>query len=129
MNIYGLQPFSKKVEHNEECTEITLFLNPKARFSDGEPIKIEDVLFTIELLKEKGRPPFNRYMKNIESIEIICDHGIKMRFHTQKIVNFRFFWLVLCQFCQNILLINVDDFEKNSRCYNARKRTLYYSSH
>ncbi|WP_414946930.1 ABC transporter substrate-binding protein [Bartonella bacilliformis] len=63
--LYSL--LAKKVEHNEECTEITLFLNPKARFSDGEPIKIEDVLFTIELLKEKGRPPFNRYMQNIDN--------------------------------------------------------------
>nr|WP_236824043.1 extracellular solute-binding protein [Bartonella ancashensis] len=80
--LYSL--LAEKIELNDERTEITFFLNPKARFSDGQPITIEDVLFTIELLKEKGRPPFNRYMKNIESVEIIGNHGIKMRFPNSK---------------------------------------------
>ncbi|MFT4321120.1 extracellular solute-binding protein [Bartonella bacilliformis] len=108
--LYSL--LAEKVELNEERTKITFFLNPKARFSDGEPIKIEDVLFTIELLKEKGRPPFNRYIKNIESIEIIGNHGIRMNFPHSKD---REFPLLLAS-AMPILpkhAINVDDFEKN----------------
>lgn len=103
---------AKKVELNDERTEITFFLNPEARFSDGKPITVEDVLFTIELLKEKGRPPFSRYMKRIESIEKISDHGIIMRFPNSKD---REFPLLLASVMPILPkhAINVDNFEKN----------------
>ncbi|WP_244426375.1 hypothetical protein [Bartonella florencae] len=42
--------------------------------------KVEVGLFTIKLLKDKGIPPFDRYMKRIESTEKIGDHGIRIRF-------------------------------------------------
>ena len=31
-------------------------LDPRARFSDGVPVSAADVLFTFDLLKQKGRP-------------------------------------------------------------------------
>ncbi|WP_240532168.1 extracellular solute-binding protein [Bartonella birtlesii] len=108
--LYSL--LAEKVELNNERTEITFFLNPKARFSDGKPITVEDVLFTIKLLKDKGRPPFDRYMKRIESIEKIGDYGIKIRFPHSKDREFP----LLLAGVMPILpkhAINVDDFEKN----------------
>lgn len=57
------------IEINDERTEITFHLNPDARFSDGTPVTQDDVLFTCDLLKKKGRPPFDRYMKRIASVE------------------------------------------------------------
>ncbi|WP_102830503.1 extracellular solute-binding protein [Bartonella bovis] len=103
---------AEKVELNDERTEITFFLNPKARFSDGKPITVEDVLFTVNLLKSKGRPPFDRYMKRIESIEVVNNHGIKMRFPQSKD---REFPLILAGVMPILPkhAINVDDFEKN----------------
>ncbi|ENN93645.1 extracellular solute-binding protein [Bartonella bovis] len=103
---------AEKVELNDERTEITFFLNPKARFSDGKLITVEDVLFTVNLLKDKGRPPFDRYMKRIESIEVVNNHGIKMRFPQSKD---REFPLILAGVMPILPkhAINVDDFEKN----------------
>ncbi|WP_100693944.1 extracellular solute-binding protein [Bartonella sp. 1-1C] len=108
--LYSL--LAEKVELNDERTEITFFLNPKARFSDGKSITVEDVLFTVKLLKNKGRPPFDRYMKRIESIEKIGSHGIKMRFPNSKD---REFPLLLASVMPILPkhAINVDDFEKN----------------
>ncbi|ETS07390.1 extracellular solute-binding protein [Bartonella henselae] len=108
--VYSL--LAEKVELNNERTEITFFLNPKARFSDGHPLTIEDVLFTIKLLKDKGRPPFDRYIKRIESVEKIGDHGIKIRFPHSKD---REFPLLLASVMPILPkhAINVDDFEKN----------------
>ncbi|AQX18360.1 peptide/nickel transport system substrate-binding protein [Bartonella sp. A1379B] len=108
--LYSL--LAEKVELNDERTEITFFLNPKARFSDGKSITVEDVLFTVNLLKDKGRPPFDRYMKRIESIEKIGSHGIKMRFPNSKD---REFPLLLASVMPILPkhAINVDDFEKN----------------
>ncbi|MCZ2204291.1 extracellular solute-binding protein [Bartonella sp. A5(2022)] len=108
--LYSL--LAEKVELNDERTEITFFLNPKACFSDGKPITAEDVLFTIELLKNKGRPPFNRYMKRIESVEKMSDHSIIMRFPNSKD---REFPLILASVMPILPkhAINVDNFEKN----------------
>lgn len=75
--LYGL--LAKRIEINDERTEITFFLNPAARFSDGRPVTQDDVLFTHDLLKKKGRPPFNRYMKRIESLEKTGTHGVRFR--------------------------------------------------
>ncbi|ETS11528.1 ABC transporter substrate-binding protein [Bartonella quintana] len=71
---------AEKVELNNERTEITFFLNPKVCFSDGKPITVEDFLFTINLLKDKGRSPFDRYTKRIESVEEIGNYSIKYTF-------------------------------------------------
>ncbi|WP_246744259.1 ABC transporter substrate-binding protein, partial [Bartonella grahamii] len=71
---------AEKIELNDERTEITFFINPQAHFSDGKLITVEDVLFPVSLLKDKGRPPFDRYMKRIESIEVVNNHCIKRRF-------------------------------------------------
>ncbi|WP_455474818.1 extracellular solute-binding protein [Bartonella sp. B30(2025)] len=108
--LYSL--LAEKVELNDERTEITFFLNPKARFSDGNPVTTEDVLFTVELLKDKGRLPFNQYMKRIESIEKIGDYGIKMRFPHSKD---REFPLLLASVMPVLPkhAINIDNFEKN----------------
>jgi len=37
-------------------TRVTFHLDPRAHFSDGKPITSEDVLFSFNLLKAKGRP-------------------------------------------------------------------------
>ena len=52
--LYGL--IAETVELPADRGSITFHLNPKARFSDGKPITADDVLFSFNLLKEKGRP-------------------------------------------------------------------------
>lgn len=86
--LYGL--IADKVSLNEERTEIVFHLNPKAKFSDGVPISVDDVLFTFDLLKTNGRPPFDRYMKRIEHIEKLDDSTVKMSFPNSKDREFPF---------------------------------------
>ncbi|MCZ2328235.1 extracellular solute-binding protein [Bartonella sp. F2] len=108
--LYSL--LAEKVELNDERTEITFFLNPKAHFSDGKPLTVEDVIFTVNLLKDKARPPFTRYMKRIESVEKINNHAIKMRFSHSKD---REFPLILASVMPVLPkhAINIENFEKN----------------
>ena len=54
--LYGL--IAKSIETTPDRSRVTLRLNPLARFSDGSPITSDDVRFTFELLKAKGRPQF-----------------------------------------------------------------------
>jgi peptide/nickel transport system substrate-binding protein len=44
------------VEVPDDRSWVEFTMNPDARFSDGEPVTAEDVVFSFNLLKEKGRP-------------------------------------------------------------------------
>ncbi|MCW6508970.1 extracellular solute-binding protein [Lichenifustis flavocetrariae] len=52
--LYGL--IASSLDTDEARSFVTFHLDPAAHFSDGTPIRAEDVLFTFELLKTKGRP-------------------------------------------------------------------------
>lgn len=51
---YGL--LASRVELNEARTELAFEIDPRATFSDGAPVTADDVLFTYEILKAKGKP-------------------------------------------------------------------------
>lgn len=52
--LYGL--IASSLDTNDGRSLVTFHLDPKAHFSDGTPIRAEDVLFSFDLLKRKGRP-------------------------------------------------------------------------
>lgn len=74
--MYGLIADSIKTDPERTFLEVTI--HPDAKFSDGEPIKVDDVLFSIDLYREKGRPPYSRWMQAIQSVERIGDRGVRM---------------------------------------------------
>ncbi len=55
-------------------------LNPKARWSDGNAMTADDVLFSFNLLKEQGRPNLRLFYKKVEKAEKIGDRGVKFTF-------------------------------------------------
>ena len=57
-SLYGL--LAETVEWDEDRTFIQFNLNPKARWADGQPVTPDDVIFTFELLRDKGRVPFSK---------------------------------------------------------------------
>ncbi len=50
--LYGL--IARTIETDEARDFVTFRLDPRAHFSDGSPITSADVIFTFELLKQKG---------------------------------------------------------------------------
>ena len=52
--LYGL--IAERVELPADRASITFVLRPQARFSDGQPITADDVLFSQAILREKGLP-------------------------------------------------------------------------
>ncbi len=52
--LYGL--IARSIETDAARDYVTFRLDPRAKFSDGVPIKAADVAFTFALLKGKGRP-------------------------------------------------------------------------
>jgi peptide/nickel transport system substrate-binding protein len=79
--MYGL--LAEKVETNDERTWVEFTLNPAAKWSDGQPVTPDDVIFTFDVLTKKGRPPFSSRMKLISKIEKVGEHGVRFTFNEQ----------------------------------------------
>ncbi|WP_255561730.1 extracellular solute-binding protein [Pseudohoeflea coraliihabitans] len=80
--LYGL--LAETVEMDEDRTFIQYNLNPKARWSDGKPVTPEDVVFTFELLRDKGRPPFSTRLDRVEKMEIIDVDSVRFTFNDKS---------------------------------------------
>ena len=77
-SLYGL--LAEKVITDEDRTFIEFHINPKARFSDGTPVTAEDVLFSIKLLGEAGRPNYRSRWKKISSSQKVGENGVRFVF-------------------------------------------------
>src|SRR5207302_898463 len=70
--LYGL--LAKSVETDDTRSYVTFHLDPRARFSDGQPVLAEDVLFSWALLRDPdywGRElPVNRGLWNFDEVRL-----------------------------------------------------------
>ena len=66
-SLYG--QIARSIETNEDRSRVKFELDPRARFSDGTPITSDDVRFTLELLREKGRPQSRNTYSMVKRIE------------------------------------------------------------
>jgi microcin C transport system substrate-binding protein len=73
---------AERIETPEDRSWVTFYLNPKARFHDGEPITAEDVLFSLDILREKGAPLYRFYYADVAEAEALDDHTVKFTFST-----------------------------------------------
>jgi len=70
------EPFSlyghvaQSVEMPDDRRWVTFRLDPAARFSDGRPITAEDVVFSWQLLREKGQPYHRAHYGSVTRAEI-----------------------------------------------------------
>ncbi|CAN7353573.1 extracellular solute-binding protein [Rhizobium sp. LjRoot254] len=76
--MYGL--IAETAEWDDARTYIQFNLNPKAHWSDGKPITAEDVMFSFELMRDKGRPVFANRMKLVDKMEKVGERSIKFTF-------------------------------------------------
>jgi peptide/nickel transport system substrate-binding protein len=79
--LYGL--LAQSVEWDDDRTFIQFNLNPTAKWSDGQPVTPDDVIFTFNLLKEKGRIPFSTRLNPVEKMEKVGEHSVKFTFNSK----------------------------------------------
>jgi len=80
--LYGL--LAETVEWDEDRTFIQYNLNPNARWSDGKPVTADDVIFTFEVLRDKGRPPFNTRLDAVARMEKISERSVRFTFNEKS---------------------------------------------
>jgi peptide/nickel transport system substrate-binding protein len=79
-SLYGLLAESVEVGPNREWVEFTL--RPEAKFSDGSPVTVDDVMWSMTTLAEKGTPSFGSSWAKVASAEITGERSVKFTFNT-----------------------------------------------
>jgi peptide/nickel transport system substrate-binding protein len=73
--LYGL--IASTVETDDARSYVTFTLDPRARFSDGQPVTPQDVLFSWQLLRDHGRPNHRLYYSKVARAEIVGERTIR----------------------------------------------------
>ena len=69
------------IEYPESRDWVIFHLRPEARFSDGTPLTAHDVLFSFELLRDKGLSSYRTGIaKMVAKAQVIDEHTIKFIF-------------------------------------------------
>lgn len=74
---YGL--VAEWVSYPDDYSSATFQLREGARFHDGKPITVEDVIFSLDALKN-AHPLYNLYYKNVVASEKIGERQVKFTF-------------------------------------------------
>lgn len=75
---YGL--LARSVETDDARSYVAFEIDPRARFSDGAPVTAEDVLFSFDLLRTKGRPNHRSYYGKVAKAEVTGPLTIRFTF-------------------------------------------------
>ena len=75
---YGL--IAETIEWPDDRSWVAFTLRPQARFHDGTPITVEDVIFTFDILKAKGAPNYAFYYHDVLKAEKTGDRKVLFTF-------------------------------------------------
>ena len=79
---YGL--IAETIEWPDDRSWVTFTLREEARWHDGKPITADDVIFSFETLKAKGRPFFRFYYGSIEKAEKLGPRRVRFDFGAEN---------------------------------------------
>lgn len=66
-SLYGL--LAETIDVSDDRQTFTFRIRPEAKFSDGTPVTAADVVFSMETLRDKGRPNFKNSYSKISKVE------------------------------------------------------------
>lgn len=78
--LYGLLAESVEAAPDRSWVEFTL--RPEARFSDGSPVTIEDVMWSFETLGTVGHPRYHGAWSKVASMEQTGERSLRLSFNT-----------------------------------------------
>jgi microcin C transport system substrate-binding protein len=75
---YGL--VASGVTYPEDRSKVSFKLRPEAKFNDGSPITVEDIIWSFNTLREKGIPHYRSYYRDVAKVEKTGPHEITFIF-------------------------------------------------
>ena len=76
--LYGL--LAEAIDVPDDRSWVAFRLNKKAKFSDGKPVTVDDVVFSLKTLRDYGRPNFGTYYSKVTRIERPEPRVVKLHF-------------------------------------------------
>ena len=77
-SVYGL--LAKTIEYPADRSWAAFELRPEARFSDGTPVTADDVVFSLDILKEKGAPQYQTSLRDVTAAVAENPHRVRYTF-------------------------------------------------
>jgi len=79
-SLYGL--LAESVETDAARRYVRFRLRPEARFSDNQPVRADDVIFSWKLLKEQGKPNHRFYYSKVKRVQKNAPREVTFHFDT-----------------------------------------------
>jgi peptide/nickel transport system substrate-binding protein len=73
-SLYGL--LAESIDVSDDRQTFTYKIRPEAKFSDSAPVTAADVVFSMETLRDKGRPNYKNNYAKVKSVETPDDHTL-----------------------------------------------------
>ncbi len=73
-SLYGL--LAESIDVSDDRQTFSFKIRPEAKFSDGTPVTATDVVFSMETLRDKGRPGFKNSYGKVTKVETPDDHTV-----------------------------------------------------
>ncbi|WP_247744864.1 extracellular solute-binding protein [Shimia sp. R11_0] len=80
--LYGL--LAESIETPEDRSWVEFTLREEARFSDGAPVTVEDVIWSYETLGTVGHPRYLGFWQQVEKIEATGPRSVRLTFNTDN---------------------------------------------
>jgi len=84
-SMYGL--LAETIEYPKSRQWAVFNIRPEAQFSDGSQVTADDVVFSFNILYEKGRPSFKATLRDVENVQAL--NPLKVKFTFKKGSNLR----------------------------------------
>lgn len=76
--LYGL--LAEAVETDAARSWVEFTLHPDAAFSNGDPVTVEDVIFSMETLRDHGTPNFRSYYERVADVSTQGERRVRFEF-------------------------------------------------
>lgn len=76
-SLYGL--LAESIDVSDDRSTFTFRIRPEAQFSDGTPVTAADVVWTMETLRDKGRPNFRNSYSKVKSVDTPDERTVVFR--------------------------------------------------
>ena len=77
-SVYGL--LAETIEWPADRSWVAFTLRPQARWHDGKPVTVEDVIWSFETLKTQGHPFYRSYYANVAQAARVGQRTVKFTF-------------------------------------------------
>src|SRR5262245_36604758 len=76
--VYGL--VARSAELAPDRSSVVFHLRPEAKFADGSPLTAEDVVFSLDILKQKGHPALRSQLTEVAKAEAVDTNAVRFTF-------------------------------------------------